>query len=358
MKRHGILMVGFVVLSTLLAWAAGTGTCIVKGTVTDAQGKPVAGATIEFSGIGTGAHYSTKTDKGGFYTQLGVVAGLYRIDVSKDGQKLWTIDSFQVHFGTLAHERVAEERDASYENQLNITIGKVTAQGGGVPVPLTPAQQKALEELQKQAAAAPRQDEKLVRAINAKIQEAQGAERQGNWDGVLAALTEVTHMDPMNAGAWATMGVAYYRQGKSDLQADAYLKAVALKPSEAAFHQNLAVAYSKIGKLDEAVAEFESAALADPAGAGRYYLYEGMLLTNNSRDAAALAAFNKAIAADPKQADAYYFKGVNLMNQAQLVSGKLVPPAGTAEAFKQYLELQPTGSYAGEAKAQLARIGG
>jgi len=358
MKRHCILVLACLVLATLLASAAGTGTCIVKGTITDAQGKPVAGATVEFIGIGTGARYSTKTDKGGFYTQLGVVAGRYRVDISKDGQKLWTIDAYEIHFGTGNRERVAEERDASYENKLDITIGKVTEVGGGVPIPLTPAQQKALEELQKMSATAPQQDEKLVKAVNAKIQEAQAAQREGNWDAVVATLTEVTHMVPMDAGVWAAMGLAYYRQGKSELQADAYTKAVALKPSEAPFHQNLAVALSKLGKVDEAVTEFDSAAVADPAGAGRYFLYEGMLLNNASRDADALAAFNKAIAADPKLADAYYFKGTNLMKQAQLVNGKLAPPAGAAEAFRQYLTLQPAGPYADEVKAQLARLGG
>ncbi len=358
MRRHCILISVFVLVAALTAFAAGTGTCIVKGTITDAQGKPVVGATIEFSGIGTGARYSTKTDKSGFYTQVGIIAGRYRVDVSKDGQKLWTIPVYEVHFGTADPMMVAMEKDASYTSTLNITIGKSAEQGGGVPIPLTAAQQKALEELQKLAATAPQQDAKLVKAINAKIQEALQAQQQGNWEAVLTALTEVTRMDPMNAGAWATMGVAYYRMGKTDLQQDAFLKAVALKPGEAPFHQNLAVAYSKTGHVDEAVTEFNSAALADPAGAGRYYLYEGMLLNNNARDAEALAAFDKAIAADPKLADAYYFKGSNLMKRAQLVNGKLAPPAGAAEALRQYLELQPTGSHAEEAKAQLARIGG
>jgi hypothetical protein len=72
---------------------------------------------------------------------------------------------------------------------------------------------------------------------------------------------------------------------------------------------------------------------------------------------AAVDAFDKAIAADPNRADAYYWKATNLIGAATLKGDKMVAPDGTAEAFQKYLDLQPTGPHAEEAKAMLASIG-
>ena len=69
MKRQSALVFCVVLACAVLAVASGTETCIVTGKVTDAAGKPVAGAVLEFVGSETGIRYSTKTDKTGFYKQ-------------------------------------------------------------------------------------------------------------------------------------------------------------------------------------------------------------------------------------------------------------------------------------------------
>ena len=86
------------------------------------------------------------------------------------------------------------------------------------------------------------------------------------------------------------------------------------------------------------------------------------MLTNASSDPEskkkAAEAFNKAIAAEPTRADAYYWKGANLISMASTDSatGKIIAPDGTAEAFQKYLELQPAGPHADEAKAMLTAL--
>ena len=108
---------------------------------------------------------------------------------------------------------------------------------------------------------------------------------------------------------------------------------------------------------------YTQAAQLDPSGAGQYYFNLGAVLTNanTSNDPkmrkAAIEAFDKAIAADPNRPDSYYWKGVNLIGDATLKGDKMIAPEGTAEAFKKYLELQPAGPHAEEAKAMLASIG-
>ena len=102
----------------------------------------------------------------------------------------------------------------------------------------------------------------------------------------------------------------------------------------------------------------------DPAGAGHYYLNLGILLTNSNIKGdpevtkQAVDAFDKAIAADPKNAEAYYLKGTDLIGLVKMDSNsKVIAPPGTAEAFQKYLELQPNGIHAADAKNMLALVG-
>ena len=120
-------------------------------------------------------------------------------------------------------------------------------------------------------------------------------------------------------------------------------------------------ASARLGKTDEAIEDYKQAAQLDPQGSGNYYYNLGVVLTNTATDAngkkQAAEAFDKAIAADPNKADAYYLKGSNLIALATAdSSGKLSAPEGTAEAFQKYLELQPNGPHAEDAKQMLAAL--
>ena len=111
-------------------------------------------------------------------------------------------------------------------------------------------------------------------------------------------------------------------------------------------------------KSEDAAAEYTTAAQLDPPNAGMYYFNLGAVLTNSGKVDEANAAFDKAIAADPARSEAYYWKGVNLLGKASLdKAGKMAAPPGTADAFKKYLELEPSGRYASAAKEMLATIG-
>ena len=136
-----------------------------------------------------------------------------------------------------------------------------------------------------------------------------------------------------------------------------YQKALAIKPNTGTYLSGLADAYAKSGQTDKAVQEYAAAAQADPTNAGTYYYNEGAVFTNTGKIDEAVAAFDKAIELDPKRADAYYWKGVDLIGKATMKDNKMVAPAGTAEAFNKYLELQPSGKYADAAKQMLASIG-
>ncbi len=317
--------------------------------------------------LDNGQKYTLKTNKKGEYFSLGISPGKYNVSLYKNGddqkanKELDHANGFQVQLD---------------ENTLDFDVKKeqeTAAKGQG----LTPEQIKQMQEQKEKA----EKEKNTVGKLNDKLNSAKTHADAGDFDTAIADLTEANQMDPSRDLVWFKLG-DYYRlsapkqtdpaekQKRLASSVEAYQKAIELKkaaPSEkdpaaaaktlAAYYNNLAEAYAKSNKTDDAVKTYELAAQADPSAAGQYYFNTGAVLTNAGKVDDAIAAFDKVIAADPNKADAYYWKGVNMIGKATLQGDKMIAPAGTAEAFQKYLELQPTGSYADPAKQMLASIG-
>jgi tetratricopeptide (TPR) repeat protein len=368
MKKH--FAVFALVLLTLglcappvFAQASGT----VKGVCKDTDGKPLADAVVLYANQDNGQKYTLKTNKKGEYFSLGIASGSYNVtlyrnaDDAKANKELFHANKFQVTLD---------------ENTLDFDLQKEqqkTAQGVG----LTPEQLK-----QRQEAAEKQEKERTtIKTLNEKIVAANTAMKAGDFDSAIATLTEALQVDTTHDVIWGQLADAY--RGSATKQTDPaekskrlqeavadYQKAIDIRqkametkkePDDnkrlAAYYNNLGEAASRSGKLDDAVKAYTQAATLNPEGAAGYYYNIGAVLTNAGRVDDAIAAFDKCIAADPTKADAYYQKGVNLIGKATLQGDKMVAPAGTAEAFNKYLELQPTGPYADVAKQMLASIG-
>lgn len=103
--------------------------------------------------------------------------------------------------------------------------------------------------------------------------------------------------------------------------------------------------YARSGKIPEAVAAYDAAAKANPAGAVTYLTNEAAIFVNAANGDAAAAAADEAIKADPTKALPYYLKGQGLIQKATLdPSGRMILPPGCAEAYQKYLELAPKAS--------------
>src|SRR3981081_4205101 len=97
MRKYFILSLLLVVvglLSAPLARAQTTGT--VKGTCKDSEGKPIAQADVEWTGVESGHTYKLKTNNKGEYFSLGIVPGKYNVKLSKDGKELFHFSNFPV----------------------------------------------------------------------------------------------------------------------------------------------------------------------------------------------------------------------------------------------------------------------
>ncbi|HLZ43443.1 MAG TPA: tetratricopeptide repeat protein [Candidatus Sulfotelmatobacter sp.] len=368
MKKHLAILL-FVLLALglcvppIFAQASGT----VKGACKDADGKPIAGAVIEFSNLDNGQKYNLKTNNKGEYFSLGLTPGKYKVTLyktpedQKAGKELYHLSGFPVQLD---------------ENNLDIDLKKEQenqAKGQG----LTPEEMKQRQE----AAAKAQKETTTIKSLNEKLNAAKTAADAGDFDTAIADLNEANQTDPSRALIWFKLG-DYYRmsatkqtdpaekQKRFGSAIESYQKAVQLQQATpdkdpakqastlGAYYNNLAEAYAKSNKIDDAVKTYELAAQAEPTAAAQYYFNTGAVLTNAGKVDEAIAAFDKVIAADPNRADAYYWKGVNMIGKATLQGNKMTAPPGTAEAFQKYLELQPTGTYADPAKQMLTQIGG
>jgi tetratricopeptide (TPR) repeat protein len=129
----------------------------------------------------------------------------------------------------------------------------------------------------------------------------------------------------------------------------------------ALMYSNEGNAYVKLKRDDDAVKAYtQAAALADaPATAATAWFNVCAVAYNASKPKEALAACEKSLAADPNKANAWFIKGSILMGDSdEDANGKPVPPAGTVEAFKKYLELEPKGPHASDVHQILDYLSG
>jgi len=362
-----LVLIGLLIVACVpsaLAQSAGT----VKGVCKDQEGKPITGAQVEWSNLDNGRKYVLKTNNKGEYFSLGVTTGKYNVRLLQGSNEIFHFNGVNVGLD---------------ETTLDFDLKKEQA-AAAAGVGLTPEQLKQQEEQRAKVA----KENNTIKSLNDKLSAAKTAADAGDFATAVSTMTDATQMDPNRDLLWAKLGD--YTLSAASKQTDAaaksksyddavtdYQKAVELKQKSldtdpkkadatkilAQYYNNLGQAQAKSGKTDDAAKSYEQAAQLDPTGAGQYYFNLGAILTNanTTNDAkmrqAAVDAFDKAIAADPNRADAYYWKATNLIGAATLQGDKMVAPPGTAEAFQKYLDLQPTGPHADEAKAMLASLG-
>jgi len=365
-----LVLIGLVaVLCVPSAFAQASGT--VKGVCKDVEGKPIAGAQVEWSNQDNGRKYDLKTNNKGEYFSLGITPGKYNVKLMQGTTELFHLNGLVVGL-----DEVTQDFDLKKEQ---------AAAAAGVG--LTPEQLKQQKEVQEKNEKIAKENN-TIKSLNEKLSAAKQAADAGDFATAVSTMTDATQIDPNRDLLWAKLGD--YTLSAAGKQTDAaaktksyedavvdYQKAVDLKQKAldadpkkpdatkvlAQYYNNMGQAQAKSGKTDDAAKSYQQAAQLDPTGAGQYYFNLGAILTNANtmNDAkmrqAAVDAFDKAITADPNKADAYYWKGTNLIGAATLQGDKMVAPPGTSEAFQKYLELQPTGPHADEAKAMLASLG-
>lgn len=155
----------------------------------------------------------------------------------------------------------------------------------------------------------------------------------------------------------SNLGLAYSGVGRYQDAITMLQQAAILKPA-AGTYMELGTDFAQVGKMPEATAACEKILAADPQAKNMQagcYRNIAVVLTNKGKLADAIAPLQKATQLNSQDALGWKLLGDALTNTITTKSegGKMVYviPAGTIEAYQRYLQLEPSGVYAGQVQA-------
>lgn len=162
----------------------------------------------------------------------------------------------------------------------------------------------------------------------------------------IAAYKKGIAIKPDEARVYLFMGFAYEDLKRFTEAIAAYKKAISIKPDDAEAYLFMGGAYAKLKRYTEAIAASKQAIAIKPDNAEAYVLmgnaYRHIKRHTYYNCINAITAYKKAISIKPDYADAYYFVGITYR--------KIGRTREAIEALRKYLQLEPSGKYAGDAR--------
>ena len=369
--RKAIVLAGLALLAST-AWAQ---TTTLQGDVKGPDGQPLKGAVIDLNRTDIKGHYTVKTDKKGHWLYTGLPAGTYDVSCVIDGKVVDKVSGVKSGYGDnppINFDMKAAQQQQAAQQQANAGGQLTQEQARGMSKEQKDQYEAALKKNQE----AIKKNKALNDAYNAgkdAMTKAQAdtdkAAKVTDYQAAADNFNKAGQIDDKQEAIWAGLGDAYYGLGQVqtgddrtkafDSALDAYKKVLVINPNEAAIYNQMGNIYGAEKKIPEATEALTKAAQLDPQMAAKAYYNMGANLVNSGQSDQAVDFFQKAIAADPNYADAHYQLGICLMGKAQVdnKTGKITPPAGTADQFQKYLELKPDGPYAQSSKDMLASLG-
>ena len=351
----------------------------LSGQVLDLQGKPYPDVVVTIANKDTGTTYTVKTDKDGKFLQIGMQYGTYSVNFKKDNinyslsginipsQSTPLVVNFKEVAAKQGVDPEAEAKREAVKKKFNDM--KVHFDNGRTALTAADALKDQIRAAsgEQMADLLAKRSASLTTAIT-EFEAAQQAavDKDPNLPTILGNLAlaydsagETDRMTMRNAPAdqHATLQTkisADYEQAVTNLQ-----KAVDIKPTAGLYYQlGTDLAYS--GKITDATAACDKGAALEPSNAAateNCYKNIGIVLTNANDLKDAVAPLQKATQLSPKDAQAWFLLGSALVSTIDYKQegGKEVAviPPGTAEAFQKYLELEPNGPHAADAKSTL-----
>jgi tetratricopeptide (TPR) repeat protein len=207
---------GVSLVLALVATAADAqmGTGRVSGTVTDQQGKPIAGAKVTATSPESDRALEATTDKDGKWALLGFRSGTYEFAFSANGFK-----------------------PASYKNAVK-QMGR------------NPSMDVVLEALQAGQSSG---------GMNAKLAEANGLFEQKQYQEALVKYEEILAAEPTIYQIYLNIGSAYRELHELDKAAASFQKVLDQEATNTGALVNMGDVLVEQGKLDQAVTYFEKA---------------------------------------------------------------------------------------------------
>ncbi len=360
--------------------AAGT-TGKIHGHVTNPTGEPQGAGSVSLSTDGGNTlKYTFPVNANGDYAgeaPAGTYMVIYRAPDTPAGKMVDYLKAVKVVPG----QDVLADIDMSRQEYID---------------KMPPEQKKQLEELKKANSEAIKANKVInqlnadLRVVNEDINQAGTARAQAvqqlganaspadiatkttqiqtaKYSEIETLMTKDTALKPDEPILWTQLAYAQSSLKKYDQAETTYKKALdienaAKKPNPeilGKIHSGLGEVYARTGKVQQANAEFDAAAKADPTRAALYLRNEAVIFFQEKNGPAQVAAANEAIQTTPNDAILYYIKGQGLVQNATIdpKTQRIVLPPDCAAAYQKYLELSPDGPYAGEVKGILSQAG-
>jgi tetratricopeptide (TPR) repeat protein len=337
-----------------LALHAQQQTGSIHGHVQDPAGTPIANAQVQISTDGKTALYTFNTDPSGDYKGDTIKPGSYVVTMYIKGPNdanFKPVDRFE-SVKIDAGANVVQDFDLSRPDYIK---------------KLSPEEQKQLADAKSKNAGIVKENAQ-VKNLNADLASARQDIKDKKFDDAATLMQKDTTAKPDAAVLWVELAIAQNGQKKYDDAITSAKKAIdsnatSKKPSpeiEGAAQNTLGEAYAGKNQIPDATAAYDAAAKAQPANAGMFYSNEAIVLAKSGGNADAVAAAaDKAIAADPSKPVPYYLKGQALIAKATVdpKTNRIIAPPGCEEAYEKYLQLDPNGPMAADAKNILEQIG-
>jgi tetratricopeptide (TPR) repeat protein len=236
---------------------------IIKGKVTEGDGKPIKDVRISLKDETRGQTYEVRTDKKGQYYLMGINPAEYKMSFEKPG--------FEKLEGVVS---VVPDKENVFDAVL---------------VPEAPKK------------VAPAWEEKNLRAHDLYM--------KGQFAEALALYNEILAVDPGVAFIHFNAGNCSYHLQDYGAAYRSFREAVRLKPDFFEAYTNLANTCARLKTYDEAIPLFEDAIRTYPENGGLYASL-GLLYLNQGQGARAAGCLEKAVSLSPDNALAYQSLGI------------------------------------------------
>ena len=335
MRKHWKFLLACGLVLTFAALAEPPEALAQRGTVegvVSLDGQPVNKAVIKFENLTkAGKPIEAKTNKKGRFNRYFIPIGRYKVSVLIDDRKVW-------------------------ENTIDVCSPKSDCLGG--------KESRIIPPIQLHTSSGPSgAQQQAYNKLNQEFQRGRNMFKAKNFTMAAQAFQKAAAMDPDQHVIHAFLGDTYRQMRKYDQAAGSYqmaLTALAKKPnpnSEVAYRTSMAVALAMGGKGKEAYAAVEKIPEVAPKLLSRTYFRIAAAYVKTARLKEAVEAFQKSLAADPQNAESQYQLAVTLVSMATVTDdGQTIPAPGTVEAYQRYLEIEPMGSHAAEAKTMITAL--
>ncbi|MFO0884692.1 MAG: tetratricopeptide repeat protein [Pirellulales bacterium] len=149
---------------------------------------------------------------------------------------------------------------------------------------------------------------------------------KGEVENAIKDHTEAIRLDPSNAAAYNSRGIAFKSKGELDAAIKDYTEAIRLNPSSGFARNNRAAARQEKEDWDGAIQDYDEAIRIDPKDAIHYYNRGLVWLSKNDYDKA-VKDFNETLRLDTRSSPAYCGRAWVLLAKGE-----------TESAIKDYTE--------------------